>query len=87
MTPKDKTMGEKVKLADLRPGQRSLLKVFEGGNADVLFLPSDPFDLRVCAALVERGVLQWWENDGQAGYELTPAGRAALEGAPDGLGR
>ena len=68
-------------MTDLRPGQQRLLRVFEGENADCVFIPHDPFDMRICAALQERGILQVYTepDEGWSGYELTPAGQAAVQ--------
>lgn len=66
---------------ELRPGQRRLLSVFEGGNRDCVFHPHDPFDMRICAALRERGLLHIYDGQDEAcrgGYELTDDGWAAL---------
>lgn len=65
-------------LADLPHGQQRLLKLFSGGNHDVVFVPHDPFDMRICSALTHRGLLRPAMADGYRGYELTDDGRTAL---------
>ncbi len=62
------------------PGQARLLRAFEGGNHDCVFVPDDPFDMRICAALEARGVLSRYADKEISGYELTEAGRTALTG-------
>ncbi|MBI1682326.1 hypothetical protein [Caulobacter hibisci] len=65
-------------MTDLRPGQQRIMKLFSGSNHDVVFIPHDVFDLRICNALVERGMLSPFEHEEGSGYELTDAGRQAL---------
>lgn len=68
-------------LADLPPGQQRLLRLFKGGNHDVVFVPHDPFDMRICSALSHRELLRPCRVDGYAGFELTPAGNALVNPA------
>ncbi|MBP8284408.1 MAG: hypothetical protein KAX46_10950 [Chromatiaceae bacterium] len=66
----------------LPPGQRAIMSSFAKHGLDSLYVPSDFMDLRVCSAMAEKGLLARWELDGLRGYELTPAGRAALSTSP-----
>lgn len=63
---------------DLPYGQKRLLRLFSGSNHDVVFVPHDPFDMRICGALTHRGLLRPATADGYRGFELTDDGRAAL---------
>lgn len=65
-------------LRELSYGQRRILNLFSGSNHDVVFIPHDPFELRICCALSSRGLLQPVEHDGYQGYELTDAGGAEI---------
>lgn len=69
-------MGSRLK--ELRPGQRVVMQTFARHGLDSVYVPSDFGDLRVCTALRERGLLAWYADADVSGYELTPAGRAAL---------
>ncbi len=68
---------------ELRPlsyGQRQVLNRFAGSNFDVVLQPADLLEMRVCAALEARGLLKFYKDEDVRGWELTAAGREALEG-------
>jgi hypothetical protein len=63
---------------NLPPGQRAILRSFAKHGLDSCYVASDIMDLRVCWAMTDKGLLAP-APDVLAGYDLTPAGRAALE--------
>lgn len=62
----------------LPPGQAAILRSFAKHGLDSIYVASDVMDLRVCCAMIEKGLLARWEGDGVIGYELTAEGRAAV---------
>ena len=70
-------------MSDLRPGQQRILRRFADGNHDVVFIPHDVFEVRICEALAGRQLLAPFHHEEGPVYELTPAGRAALNEGGD----
>lgn len=68
-----------MKLTNLPRGQRAIMQQFGRHGLDSIYVPSDIMDLRVCSAMAEKGLLALYAEDDLRGYELTPAGRQALE--------
>lgn len=66
------------------PEQARLLRLFEGENLDCVFEPRAPSELRICEALVARGVLAFFSDGVTSGYGLTEAGRRSLTGGENG---
>ena len=64
---------------ELSYGQKRLLRLFSGSNHDVVFVPHDPFDMRICGALAARELLRPVTHDGYRGFELTSTGASALK--------
>lgn len=65
-------------LSDLPHSQKRLLELFSGSNHDVVFVPHEPFDMWICGALADRGLVKPCKVDGDEGFELTPAGNALV---------
>lgn len=72
------TTDQESAVAALRPGQREIMRSFALHGRKSVYVASDILDLRVCYALVEKGVLAPYQEGDARGFELTDAGASLL---------